>query len=181
MGIRITVDDKALRAQLKRFEREFPAAVAGAVNRAATAAQTEAQRALRQDMNVKAATIKARMKLDRAKRGYPVATITVKGDKLRMTEFIGTRQTRTGASVKLVRNKPRTKFASGFIAKIRTHSVFQRISQAGKLVGRGPLKALLGPSVAVRVSQPSIMRRVVARARNVLEQRIAHEIRRRTT
>lgn len=143
------------------------------INRAANSSRVLISKTVRRDLALKAKTVKDAMTIKRARyaQSTPEATITVDRKPQPLKNY-GARQIRSGLSAK-IRKRGRQKIKSGFIIGAYGGNAYKRETSA-----RGPLKALMGPSVGGAVSARSdeVEQGIVELVDKNIRDRIAWEI-----
>lgn len=125
-------------------------AIVRAMNRTAKGVRTDISREVRAKVNLKVKDMKDATTLWLANRNRPGIRITVSGKRRRLMLF-GARQTRTGVSVQVYKDRGRKIIPRAFVNTGRQNGrqdVFWRAKGSdGKLVGRTPIKILFGLSI----------------------------------
>ncbi len=114
------------------------------VNKVAPQAKTAAEKAIREDYNIKKKDI--RLKLHRARRGLPIAVIAGMRKHIPFARFKN-RQMKPGTRVEMRKGKP-VMYKHAFKATMSSgHAgVYVRQMESGKRSGRTPIQELKGPS-----------------------------------
>lgn len=140
-------------------------AVVRALNRTADQVRTQASRAVRDaGYNLKAATIKANIKIKRATAGNLRATVVASGRPIPLIQY-GARQTGKGVTVNV--QKGRKLIAGAFIATMPSGhkgvfvrgagNVHKRVARNGKVSWHGlPIRELFGPSIPDGLANKSV-------------------------
>jgi hypothetical protein len=166
--------DEAMKKQLQRLSsKELVKVGQRAVNRAATAAQTELSRQVRQTVNLRASVVKDAVSVRRASGSTASAQLTVKYKRVALRAY-GPRQTQKGISVRVFKEGPLVTIKSGFIVESLNKQAFIRVGNQ-----RLPIKLLTGPSVRSQ-AEPALPA-VNARAAAVMDQRLRYEMNRAIT
>lgn len=177
MNFTAKVDDAALQAALKSLTgRDLPAAINFAINRAATTLKAEAAREVAKSYALKISTLKANtIDVEKSRVSTLTANVRIKGTLIPLGEFGNPRQLKKGVKVTVKRGAGRTMYKHAFLANVRggKQQVYWRAIESGKRVGRGPLKILLGPSVAQIISAPAF----VAKLMRIASERITDTLR----
>lgn len=146
-----------LKRNLSLIEREvFPKANARALNRTTKKLRTESIRATAKTMGVVQRSVRSRTKMTKATTATQIATIRFKGKAFNLISFKGTRQIKKGVSAAPWGN--RRIFRSAFIATMPSGGriVVRRLKRGGELVGRMPIRAMLGPGIAKTAAQAEL-------------------------
>lgn len=175
-----------------RMRRDFPKAAARAVNRTLITARKTASEEVREELEVKAASVKRRINITRkASAGSPSGVVTVSRDSTpSLISFGKPRDTRSapfdpdgqGVTVKVRRGKPAERHPHAFIAKGKggVEQIFERRSRAGfnrAAKSRIVLRALRGPSVlGVFQHHPGIKERVTRETAEALRKNAISQI-----
>lgn len=136
----------------KELEVLFPSAVVRAqrraINRTITSTRTFISKMVREDLALKAKTVKDSLTIKRASRGTnPVGKIDVQAKPISLKRY-GARTTRKGVTVKVTKSGGRKVVKGGFIPGRLGGHVFKRKSKS-----RLPIGKRFGPSVNKEVEQ----------------------------
>lgn len=160
------------------------------INRTLTGAKTDLDRATRKILNIKSARVKKDMYTKPASAGRLSGRVGSCGRPVGLTQFTGTRQTKTGVSVSVRKDTRRKVIPRAFIADGRNNNthVFWRkwheVKRPSKNLVyaklprkyRHPLKSLYGPRIQDIQSQPEVTGPVQEQATVRLKKRIDHEL-----
>lgn len=138
---------KPLGRNLTAVEREvFPKANARALNRAGAKMRTESVRAISKAMGIKQKVVRDRVRLHKATPAKPTFRLRFEGNAFNLIRFKA-RQFKKG--VKASPWGDRKLYERSFIATINgTDVVMIRQEKGGSLVGRLPIRPMLGPGIA---------------------------------
>lgn len=160
----ITKGLKEVEAGYRLMARTLRIGEARAVARAGTSAKTQMTRQITGRLNLRAGTVRDELKVKREpSTAHLDYTLTAKTRGVPLREFVGTRQTRKGVSVAVVKGARATLGAAFGISKYGGH-FFGRVgigsSKYGSPhVGRGPIVKLFGPSVATQFAREDVQQR----------------------
>jgi hypothetical protein len=159
------------------------AAVNAALTRAARSTAAEASRAVRETLNIKASAVRGLIKAEPSRSssiGGAVARVRIRAKGAALSEFTGTRQTKRGLSIQVLRGRARTVLRSAFqYPGSRGTFSAERVRFGSRRVPRGPVRALFGPSVAQIAGRPQVFERLRAHASRRIEAELKREIDRR--
>lgn len=182
--IELTVSQiEKIEEKLRDIPDKIPIVTSRAINRAAEQARTEAARGARQTYTVKYHKLIDNIKIVKAYPGRLLAEVKSKGSPLELMKFkvrankpLPERGKYAVVSVK----KGSSKIINGsFVLTIKNNeeseftNIFIRVSKARK-----PIKSLFGPSIPQMIGNPSVVKSIEEKARQVLDKRIEHEINR---
>jgi len=166
MRIDVQVDTRSAIAALEALgKRDANAAINTALRRATRSTAAEASREVRQELNVKATALSGldgRIIKATAPSGG-AASVKVKGEGVPLSRFKGTRQTRKGLSVQILRGKTRKVLGSRFLHPLTGTSI-EREKRGGRRVPRIPVRVLFGPGVAQFLSKRAVLERLKSHA-----------------
>jgi hypothetical protein len=182
MQLVASISDEAVRELLRSLSgRDVNAAANRAINRAATTLKSDASREVRQSYALKARYVGGRtIDVQRSSPSTLTALIRVKGGQIPISQFGSPRQTKKGVTVTVRKGKGRDFYPRAFFAILRggQREVYWRAKgSAGKLVPRGPLRILLGPSVAQIASAKPFTAKLLRTARERIVTTLRQEIR----
>ena len=167
MQIDVRVDTKAVKAALDALgKRDARAAINRALTRASRSTMSEANKAVREGLNVKATALsgkKGRTITSQTSPSTLSARVNVRGEGVPLSLFKGTRQTRKGLSVNVLKGGSRKVLASRFLHP-RTGTSIEREKRGGRRVPRIPVRVLFGPAVAQFVSKRRVLGRLESHA-----------------
>jgi hypothetical protein len=171
MQLVASISDEAVRELLRSLSgRDVNAAANRAINRAATTLKSDASREVRQSYALKARYVGGRtIDVQRSSPSTLTALIRVKGGQIPISQFVTVRK-----------GKGRDFYPRAFFAILRggQREVYWRAKgSAGKLVPRGPLRILLGPSVAQIASAKPFTAKLLRTARERIVTTLRQEIR----
>jgi len=157
---------KALRAATKR-----------AIERALVTTRKEGAKHVTQRLALRAGTVKKEaIQTTKPTTWNLEGVLRVRGAMIPLHDFTRPVETRHGVAVTVTRGKRQT-FARAFIAKSTRgtgEEVFWRAKEGGSLVGRHPIRMLLGPSIVQILSA----RARIASLQNTASRRFTEEFRR---
>ena len=145
------------RQMAQSYAKASKAVAAGerrAVQRAGASVRTAQVREITKTLNVRAAAVNAAITTKRQSgvSGLEVVHV-VRGEGIPLRDFIGTRQTKKGVSVKVLKGGPRAVLGAAFgVNKFGRH-IFGRASESNRKkygsphVGRLPIVKLYGPNI----------------------------------
>lgn len=191
LEIKINEKDKAnIQRMLREIPQKVPLVISRSINKTLTGVKTDAAKEIAQVLNVKQATIKETMTIQKATPKILSAWFRSTGKLIPLAKFSGVRQTKMGVSVKVRKDKPRTILRHTFIAKKGEHTgVFWRKWQGARQpvkkiayaklprFMRFPVEELYGPRIPDYLSEKGpIMDRVLQSADARLHKNINHEL-----
>lgn len=139
-------EERILKNTLKAWPKKARSVEVRSVNKVATKERKKLSDAIRTVINIKAGTLKAsNLQLIKARFNSPVATILIRGGRITLIEFSGTRDLEPGGvSYKILKTGPRKRVPDGFIRTMRSghEGAFKR-----KMNARLPIMELRGPSI----------------------------------
>lgn len=151
------------------------------INKGAAKSRTEINRLVRSVLYLKAAYVKEKLVLIRAKPGVSVAYIRAAHEQIPVIKIKGVREIKKkggGVSVKMRKDKPRKMFKGAFIATMPKSSSTQAAGHRGamkrKTKKRLPIKELKGPTIYAVVNEK--LNQIIAGANVYLVENIAREI-----
>ena len=172
--------------QLERAQRMLmhipgaaPKAMSNAINRAITTARTEASRKVREMYYITNKNITATIKLTKASPSNPVALIRSKSSPIALSKFkippTGPSPGRKSPIVARVIKGGGGPIAHAFVARMKSGhiGVFNRVGKKSK-----PIDQRYGPSVPQMLGNPNVTQWVEVKAKEKLDERLDHEIRR---
>lgn len=154
---------KALRSTLKRLGQMM---------------KTEADRKIRVEYNIKKKDLKGTLNVLPMKENRMEVTLRVKGKRIPLIAF-GAKQKKQGVQVRVLKKGPKTTIPGTFIATMQYgESVFERMKQGGKRVGRFPVKGKYGPSIPILFQGKKVMggmeKIVKDRAQDIFDNRLKY-------
>jgi hypothetical protein len=182
--IKATVDTREFNAKLKELGGNVArAAVNSALTRAARSTAAEANRALRQTINVKTDKLKQLVTSEPSRSssiGGAESKVRIAAKGAPLSDFKGTRSTKRGLSVQVLVGKARTVLRSAFSypGKRGAFSA-ERVRKGGKRVPRGPVKVLYGPAAAQVAARPELLERLRVHAITRITAELKREVERR--
>lgn len=172
-----TIDTRAAEAALRRLGDQAALAMARALNRTAKGAETDAVRAIAENMRIKQQDVRKSMRLKRATQTLLQAEVVATGKRIPLLAFrargpIPSRG--KGGGVRYDLGAGRSLAPHAFIATMRSghRGVFQRKPGAG----RAPIYELKGPSIPKVFGDRTILSAIQARAERDLVTNLEHEI-----
>lgn len=155
-------------AELDSFGKKVrDTGITRALNRTIASVNTEANRRIRSELNIKAKDVRKAITVRRARRGALDASISIEAKAAPIVAY-GAKQTRKGVTVKVKRARGRKLLKSAFIATMKSghRGVFQRRTEK-----RLPIDEIFSTSVADAVQNESTFRGIetVARTRFPIE------------
>lgn len=172
--------DKELFARAERMLYGIPGgakkAAARAINRAVIAARQQAVDGVRENYNIRARDVRETLKVSKAKPNRMIAVISSLGAPIPLYKFdvrprAANARGRTPVRVGVKKGNRET-FEKAFIARSGgVPGVYER-----KGAKRLPIKQLFGPSVPHMLNNDRVVSSIADRAREMLEQRLDHEI-----
>jgi len=151
MRIDVRVDTAEVKRALEALgKREARAAVNRALTRATRSTASEASKAVRDDLNVKAQALRGKdgRTIQTTRPSELSAKVVIKGQGLPLSLFKGTRQIKRGLSVQVLKSGARKVLSRGRFLHPRTGTSIQRALEGGQPVPRVPTDVLFGPAVA---------------------------------
>ena len=173
------VEESIARQARYLSSQELARAGAAALNRAGRAARVAGSKAVRKQIRLRASDVKDRIETERATPGNLRFIVRFDYNPLPLHLFGNPTQTSRGFAVTIKRGGSRTRIPQGFIVDRYGGAAFMRsrADSGDRLVPRGPLRGLLGPSIGSQLEEARPA--MEARATEVLGRRLAHEIGRR--
>jgi len=178
---------RAIEKEIDGHARKIEKASIRALNKTVRTGRTAASKIIRKTVNVKAKAVNKSLKIERAKKGKPVARIQSTYKAIPVIEFSGVRQTKKGVSVRMRKDMPRKLFRGAFIATMKSghKGVFRRLGKQylkrwspGRKQTRGtenlPIKELYGPPVHNIFGDK--INEIIRVSDGVLEKNLDHEI-----
>lgn len=158
----------------ERTPREARIVISRAINRAATAARARASQEIRKTYIIRASEIKDAIKIDKSTPGTLSAEIRASGPMTPLMKFDVTPKKPNDAIVRarVKKGRSRKPIQQGFIVSAY-NNVYARTGDS-----RYPIQGLYGPSVAQMMGEPAVLRSVVDRAHETLDNRLEHEMNR---
>lgn len=162
---------------LRGIEGAAPKALARAINRAVEGARSEGVRKVRDEYTARARDIRDTIRISRAKPNRPQAVISSIGPALSLSAFKyspasvnGRRRTPIRVAVK---RGERDALERSFVARVGggKKAIYERVGKS-----RLPIRKLTGPSVPQMIGNPLVIDSMADRAREVMDQRLDHEI-----
>jgi hypothetical protein len=181
----VSLKVKGLRELAKSFDtaaRAMGSAEARAVKRTGTTIIAKQSRAIVETVNLKVGTVKKELRtVQQPTAKQPRVVFEVKQRGVPLGEFIGTRQTKKGVSVQVLKGKPRQVLGAAFGAKSKGGAYFGRVAKGTKKygsphVGRLPIAKLYGPNVLSQYIKEAIQQAGV----DTWEKRLPIELERET-
>lgn len=165
-----TLDSKAFVQAFAQLRSEAPKAIARGLNRTAQGAQTDAVRAVAENMKIRQAAVRKAIRIAKANSTLLQAEVVATGRRIPLIEFKA-RQTKRGVTYDL--GGGRQRIPSGFITIVGAGhvGVFARKGKA-----RLPIQEKFGPSIPKVFANQAIMDAIRTRAEADLEKNVAHEI-----
>jgi len=149
----------------KQAAQQIHVAEARALKRVGVSIKAGQSREITQTVNLRAGTIKDELRI----KGQPTASnlslvFQVKARGVPLREFIGTRETKRGVSVKVLKQGPRAVLRAAFGADKFGGHYFGRVGVGSKQygsphVGRLPIKKLYGPNVLSQYISDAVQQR----------------------
>jgi hypothetical protein len=155
-----------------------PKAIAWAINRTLRPMRTAMSKELRKVYNLPARLVRDHLRIHKAaaNRSLLKGSVEASGWPIPLMDFVGTRQTKRGVSVKVLKAKGRRRLRHAFITTLKSgHTgVFQRQYDPlkGRVVGRLPIEELLGPAVPASLENQQVWREIERQA----QERLEHEL-----
>lgn len=179
MDLQVRIDPRAVQAAIGQIGRETPAAVSRSLNRAASGVRTQASREVRQSYAIRARDIASDViAVEKSTTSSLAAQVRIRGKAIALAAFGAPRQTRRGVTVTVKKGAGRQLYPRAFLAQGRGgQQVFWRTRAGGKLVPRGPIKMLFGPSVAQIVSAKPFTARLLKSAYERIATELAQQVR----
>jgi hypothetical protein len=143
--ITLRLDTTDFQRAVRKLKAKAPVAIARALNRAAVSTQTAMGRAVKDDIGLPVAKVKAAIKIDKATRARPIARIEARGTRIPLIDFRArgpypSRGRGRGVTAYMPNRKL---YPHAFIAKLgRNPGVYKR-----KGLARFPVRHLRGPSI----------------------------------
>lgn len=162
---------------LKDLPKEADKIKYRAVQRAALAGKSEAVKQGKNKYNLKSAEITKTFRLIKPTKDNPVAELTSTGKRVRLIKFKvnpkGVPKKRKMVKVSVLKAQGMKTLKNAFIAKMPngTTGIFERESEK-----RMPIKQLYGPSVPQLFKEPTVRQAIQNKAKEVLENRLVHEL-----
>lgn len=188
-GLVLKVSKKALRAaekEVRGHAKKLRKAQVRALNKTAVTMRKRASDAVRQVTNIKAAAAKKQIAIKRARANDLRSGLNVIHKPVPLSAFSGARQTKTGVSVQMRKDKPRKFFKGAFAAVMptghkgffirdrRAKSATGRDSKGRVKKGRLPIKQLYGTNVqSVFVDKIAV---IESESIKVLNKNLDHEV-----
>jgi len=135
---------RTIRRRLTSVASGLERATARALNRTTTSTVAFFSKETRKEVNVKAATLKKGVRVQRAKPRNQIAVMNVSGQHVPLIAM-GARQTKRGVTVRKYKTGARILLKSAFIQTMKSgHTgVFRRVHNVGRL----PIAEMFGPSL----------------------------------
>lgn len=149
-----------------------------AINRAAIAARTRASVEIRKKYVIKAADVKRRIKIKSANATQLVAEIRASGPVTPLMQFDVSPKFPDIMKVRarVLRENSMEVIQTGFVTRVRKNGFVNVFTRVG--TSRYPIRGLYGPSVAQMMGKDEIIESIQARAQEMLDNRLEHEIKR---
>jgi len=171
--------------QIEKIERIFidtprqvPIVLSRAINRTSTAARTQASKSIREKYAYKHRDILNTLKIKKATVNDLNASLSSRGSALKLTDFmlkpsISETNQKKEVVVRVMKGSKKT-IANGFLVKSKSGyvNIFTRVSNK-----RYPIKAGFAPAIPQLMGKESIAESIEQRAMEMLDKRIAHELR----
>lgn len=194
----IEIDQKKLesaRAALSEIKGGIETVLMRSINRAVSAASTQAAKGISEELNLKQSIIKQDFHTTMARVKTPTGRFRSIGKPQPLINY-GARQTKTGVSVIVKKGRPRQTIPETFIATMKSghQGVFRRKYErgTGKPIGnkgnmflnqparwpkeyRLPIEEMFGPRVEDILSNDSVMNPVLEVAGKTINDRLEHE------
>lgn len=137
------------------------------LNLAANSTGALASKEIRSELNLKPRELQRGrlIKVKRASGNVSEARVTISGARQPLTQFVGTRQTATGLSVRVFKSSSRKILKGRFVYGRAGRLAAERQTVGGKRVPRGPVSLLFGPGASQFASKPEVMGKLEAHAR----------------
>lgn len=151
MQIQVTVDLTKVKRELDALgKRDARAAVNRALSRATRSTAAEASKAVREDLNVKATALRGRegRTITSTTPRQGSASVKIRGQGIPLSLFRGTRQTRAGLSIQVLKSGARRVLRRGRFLHPTKGTAIQRSRDGGEPVPRVPTDVLFGPAIA---------------------------------
>jgi hypothetical protein len=161
---------------LEGVAKQVPSVISNAVNRALEQGRTAAVRSVTKEYTVKARTVRATLKMKRAKKGDYIGELTSKGRRLPLRDFkhspasgdtTGANHRQIRVAVKHGAMKP---LDNAFIWRGR---IFQRLG-----ANRLPIEQKYSNAVPVMLNNPEVVAEVQDVMQDALSRRLDYEIKR---
>jgi hypothetical protein len=119
--------------------------------------KTEADKKIREEYNIKKKDLKGTMQILPTKGKGMKVTLRVKGRRIPLIAF-GAKQKKEGVQVQILKGGGKKIIPHTFIATMKYEpTVFERMKEGGKRVGRFPVKGQYGPSVPILFKGVKVM------------------------
>ena len=183
MNVSAKVDDAALQAALKSLTgRDLPAAINFALTRAATTLKKDASTAVNKNYVVKVGTLKADYITSEKSRSPMIgSSVRISGALIPLVDFGNPKQMKQGVKVTVKRGGGRSMYRHAFLANVRgpKRQIYWRAKEGGKMVPRGPLRVLFGPTIAQIVSAPPFVAKLLTTANERIVDTLRQQIKSR--
>lgn len=194
----VSIDENALneaKRALSEIKNGVETALMRSINRALSSANTEAARGIAAEVNLTQKRIKENFSLNQAALNKLNGKFRSKGRPVPIVEY-SARQTKTGVSVQVRKDRPRKVLPLTFLATMGSghQGVYQRKHKrgTGKPIGntakfmlnyparwpkqyRLPIEEMFGPRVEDILSNTPVMDKVLDEAGKTLNERLEHE------
>ncbi|MBF0395771.1 MAG: phage tail protein [Desulfobacterales bacterium] len=183
-------DLNAVRLLLNGLQNSVPKVLCRAINKTLSGVQTDAVSEIADELNLTKTRIRKDFKISRASLSNTSGKVVSKGKPVGLASFIGTRQTKTGVSVKVKKQGKRSVLKHAFIAKAKTaenvwwrkysgtRKQFRPNFKYAKLPKKYklPIQRLTGPRIQDIFAKDKVIKKVETKAKVRLDKNFAHEI-----
>jgi hypothetical protein len=175
MRLNVSFDAREVERALTDLERQaLPAAMTRALNKTATAVRANVTRQIRKERpGLKAGTIREQLKIERAKRRLPEASVVASGRPIPLRDY-GARKTKAGVTVQVGPGGRKRVAHNGnrafVVDRIGGH-VFAREGRK-----RLPIKKLYGPSIPSTFLKEPIVQAMREEAGRTMPKRLREEL-----
>lgn len=166
MNVTVRVDSEGVRRALAGLsEATSRTAIIRSLNRAVDAGKTEAVRVTRDELALKAASVREAIRIRKGSTSLLSAAIIIDPKPVPLIDY-SARQTQKGVTVRVKKSGGRGLVRGAFIATMRSgHTgVFSRTSKTGVVSKRLPIRELFSTSVRQFFKRASAVKRVTTRA-----------------
>lgn len=179
MRYNIKADEKTLnyaRERLGDFQKQAPAAVARALNRATTNVNSNIKKEARQVYHIKAADIQKTLTRTRATKSRLGSEVRSTGgviplDKFKITPKTVNPRRKTPIKAAVKKSGGPKAITGAFMADINGVKAFERVSEF-----RLPIRRLYGPSVPQMLENEQVADEINQLGQKTFDQRLEHEI-----
>ncbi len=181
--VSIGLDEAAIRDALEtlsRIENGFVRAYARALNKTAAGTRSDMVKLAREDYKYKAAAVRARTSVYKATWSDLQSSVKSTGGGGLLSDFAGTRQTKTGLSVNIKKSTGLQRIRHAFLNKARSTgkviSMWRKRMDDGRLSARYPVEALYGPHPELIYNTPENWEKLSSQASDRLSAVFASEV-----